>query len=345
MTAQVNAHRIKWADTLKGIGIVLVFFGHSTLTDNQVYKYIYSFHMPLFFFISGMFFKGSDKYDGIGKFILRKVNTRIVPYIAFGLLTYVIWLFQMYMYKHGPYHGAQSVPDNLLNPLLGMVCGNAGSSGELLPHNALLWFLACLFVTDIIFFSINRIINTTHSLLLILSLLSLVGYIDSLYLSIRLPFSIDVALNAVVFYGIGYISKNYLIDHNANIGIVIICLLLGFGVGYLNDAVDMYKMHYGNILLFYASSLSNIYAYIYIAKHIPSTRLITYLGQNSIVFFLLQVPAFIAAKGLVYLIFRIKVLNLEPNFAYASGFVLLSLLLLYPVSYIINSKIPIITGR
>ena len=53
--------RIAWLDTAKGIGIILVVLGHSMspiLTGHMVmeslYKFLYMFHMPLFFFLSGV---------------------------------------------------------------------------------------------------------------------------------------------------------------------------------------------------------------------------------------------------------------------------------------------------
>lgn len=44
-------------DIAKGIGIFLVVLGHFAVFASPLYHYIYLFHMPLFFFISGMFAK------------------------------------------------------------------------------------------------------------------------------------------------------------------------------------------------------------------------------------------------------------------------------------------------
>lgn len=41
-------NRIDWIDTLKGLGIFLVFLGHTALINKVIDHYIYSFHMPLF---------------------------------------------------------------------------------------------------------------------------------------------------------------------------------------------------------------------------------------------------------------------------------------------------------
>ena len=53
------AKRVEYIDIAKGIGITLVVMGHNdfALISPFAHKLIYSFHMPMFFFMSGMFFK------------------------------------------------------------------------------------------------------------------------------------------------------------------------------------------------------------------------------------------------------------------------------------------------
>jgi len=47
--------RQEWLDVLKGFGILFVVLGHA-LADGGLKTYIYAFHMPLFFFVSGYLF-------------------------------------------------------------------------------------------------------------------------------------------------------------------------------------------------------------------------------------------------------------------------------------------------
>lgn len=55
----VAVKRIGYIDIAKGIGITLVVMGHNdfSLISPFAHKLIYAFHMPMFFFMSGMFFK------------------------------------------------------------------------------------------------------------------------------------------------------------------------------------------------------------------------------------------------------------------------------------------------
>ncbi len=94
----VNTARNVWVDYAKAIGIILVVYGHvargvfnaGLINDRDLYKLvdsvIYSFHMPLFFFLSGIFFLASlAKRDSIS-FLLGKVDTIFYPYVVWSLL-------------------------------------------------------------------------------------------------------------------------------------------------------------------------------------------------------------------------------------------------------------------
>jgi len=85
--------RTAWVDYAKAIGIILVVYGHvarglvkSGILPNSSYfhavdDFIYSFHMPLFFFLSGLFFLHSMNRRGAGGVILSKIDTIVYPYI------------------------------------------------------------------------------------------------------------------------------------------------------------------------------------------------------------------------------------------------------------------------
>lgn len=93
------AARQPWADHARGIGIVLVVLGHvlggltgagvlqrSWLSD-AVYELIYSFHMPLFFLVSGVFIPPTLSRPG---FLGDKARTILYPYVVWSLLQGVI---------------------------------------------------------------------------------------------------------------------------------------------------------------------------------------------------------------------------------------------------------------
>ena len=73
--------RIEWIDALRGIGLFFVVLGHSFgYRWDPVRLWIYSFHMPLFFFISGLTFR--DESGQFFRFVLKKAKGLLLPYAA-----------------------------------------------------------------------------------------------------------------------------------------------------------------------------------------------------------------------------------------------------------------------
>lgn len=84
------SHRIEYLDIAKGIGMILVYIGHCRIPgDNPLFQWIYSFHMPLFFFISGLLFKRRD----FSLILQNKVIGLLIPYVLFSIVNYLIDLF------------------------------------------------------------------------------------------------------------------------------------------------------------------------------------------------------------------------------------------------------------
>jgi fucose 4-O-acetylase-like acetyltransferase len=83
--------RLDWVDYAKGIGIILVVVGHA-LTNikgndfcNGAAIVIYTFHMPLFFFLSGLFVQKSIN-KGDKEFIVNKIKVLLYPYFVWSLI-------------------------------------------------------------------------------------------------------------------------------------------------------------------------------------------------------------------------------------------------------------------
>lgn len=78
---------------LQCFGILLVVLGHSGENIPYLTKWIYSFHMPLFIFISGYLLDYTSK-NGIIKinyvnFIKKKIIRLLVPYLVISSLAYI----------------------------------------------------------------------------------------------------------------------------------------------------------------------------------------------------------------------------------------------------------------
>lgn len=81
-----RSSRLTALDSLRGFGILLVVLGHASRSASLV-SWIFSFHMPLFFIISGMLFHERQFLDSFKK----KVTRLLIPYLFFGIVTFVYW--------------------------------------------------------------------------------------------------------------------------------------------------------------------------------------------------------------------------------------------------------------
>lgn len=94
-----------WVDYSKAIGIILVVYGHvargifnaGIIIDEDLYNLadsiVYSFHMPLFFFLSGLFFCNSLSKRGIKGLLGSKIDTIVYPYLLWSILQGVIEVY------------------------------------------------------------------------------------------------------------------------------------------------------------------------------------------------------------------------------------------------------------
>ena len=278
-------NRINWIDVARGIGIILVIQGHS-LGAHSYRHFIYAFHMPLFFFISGLVFD-YKKYNFRQTF-KKSVKGILVPYVLFSLLSIVLWPLQIGNFEWTPYFIGKQ--------LLGIIYANS----QTLDFNLVLWFLPCLFVAKILFAFLSEKIKNTLALAVFLIGFSLLGYFAFLYFpDLTLPFGIESAVTAVVFFGLGSIVRtNYYERLNKvnrkklfyvlfiAISAVLISAALNFSL--YGRQIDIRLNNLGNYFLFYLGALSGIITTVIISIFINKNRVLEYLGKYALVLFVLH---------------------------------------------------------
>ena len=181
-------------DIMKGIGILSVLVGHWPGINEAVKTFIYSFHMPLFFLLSGYFTKTAFSLQGIKKSAQRLV----IPFLFTQLLIigwYIVYCF------------AKSDFTLLIRSVLSLVWG----SGDIIKSRfgdifvGPLWFLTALFFGKALFQLF--MLNSTKWKLLLFSLVASVGaiYLHKVTMS---PWSLLQGVGALIFIAIGWFAKN-----------------------------------------------------------------------------------------------------------------------------------------
>ncbi|EEV21074.1 acyltransferase family protein [Treponema vincentii] len=328
--------RIDWIDVAKAIGISFVIMGHLH-NPERVSAFIYAFHMPLFFFLSGMTFKKEKNFID---YLHKKIRTLLIPYFLFAIITYIFWLI---LGRHFGEDANTGIP--IIKPLIGIFYSNAIDNW--LAFNGPLWYLTCLFVVEIAYYFLSKVKKSICSAILILC--GIVGYILSLTSFIRLPWSINVGLTAIVFYGFGNLFINGIEKISLRrIFNGILCILFGiicYITSQMNGLIDMNSNFYGNIILFYLGAVSGILAMINFSKLFTNSKILIFIGRNTLVILALHGIIGSVIKGVMVFVFHLKLNILNRNVMLNLVFTLITLLLSLPIILFINRYIPELTGK
>lgn len=269
--------RIEWIDIAKGIGIILVVIGHISQIKvlNEI---IYSFHMPLFFMISGFLHK--NKND----FIKHKVRTIIFPYIFFSIITFIYWFF-----IESKFRNQQVSLKYLINIFI--ACGGEKNY----PYNAPMWFLPCLFMTEILFNILQKLEKKYTNIIIVI--LGICGYFYPKIFSIRMPFCLDVMMVAICFYYIGFMIRPIMSKINdmnieksfkISIGAIILMVLTVFLAVFENGA-NMNELKYNNMILFYLTAILGSVSIMILSMNLRS-EVIKDIGKNSLIIMCIHEP-------------------------------------------------------
>jgi len=334
----MNNTRKEWIDIAKAIGIILVVFGHLALPARMV-NFIYSFHVPLFFFLSGMTCSIKNN-STVTSFFRKKIDSIVVPYFIFSMITYGFWVLI------GRRFGADATYNiEPLKPFLGIFYSNGVDFW--MQHNTPLWFLTCLFVTEAVFYLIFKLKRTVVAVVLIAALAAL-GFFWVSVNGPRLPWGINIALCALPIFSAGYFSKS-IFDGLSNKSLICIticlCLFVSIIVSSSNGRIDMNYWEYGNVALFYVGAFSGVLMVISLSKLIECNGFLAWVGKNTLVILCLHNLAFTFVRGIMVYIFHVN-LNVFTGAIFLNViFCVLSIFILIPVAIGINNYAPWIIGK
>lgn len=203
--------RLTWVDALKGFLMILVVVGHYPGDLSfPLAQYIYWFHMPAFFILSGLFFKPVLEKGQLKGAIHKRFMQLLVPYLFFVLLITVI--------RYGMEIGSGNFDLSwYLQDFGTLLVGGRFARGAY----GVIWFVTTLFFTYAIFLFMTRYLNRTKQFILLAVFYVLAqaeGYFamtiiggtpDEASQVIPMLWNADVALIAVVYFAIGYYLKNF----------------------------------------------------------------------------------------------------------------------------------------
>lgn len=258
--------KIEWVYTLKTLGILAVVLGHIA---SPLGVFIFSWHMPLFFMMSGFFIKFDVSFKA---FVVKDFKRFMIPYFLFSVIALVAETLKRIVLHR------ESL--DYLEELQGVFLWMDMAS-LIHTYAFVLWFLPALFFARVTLVFIDRYIHTIFSQFLVVSIL----FMSSFYINV--PFGFDNAMNALLFVFIGSIYFRFYQDNK--ILYILPFLVLGLYLTFGLPLLDMASKSYGSVFITILWSLSIIGSWILVLKYLNyQSKIVAIWGSNTMLLFIVH---------------------------------------------------------
>lgn len=294
-----KSERYVFIDFIKAIGIMLVILGHINFANQGIKAWIYSFHMPVFFFASGLLLKnnGLETTGDLLIFLKKKANALLIPYFLWAIIYASLSIKNLLKILYGSYR---------------MISGAGALSS--------LWFLLDLFIAFCLY-AITRYVLKNRLNSIVKILLILCAFLVSELLprvSIGYPWGLNVGFAAFGFLLLGNLCfpiicdfRRFVSQKKAGILIsaILACIFLAGTFLYKMNIPEqgnilMANAVYGNIVFFVLTSVCGIMFVVCVSilleLCLPAfwESKLTFVGKNTLCIFAVQKPIIAVFKKL-----------------------------------------------
>lgn len=238
---------------LSALAIIFVVLGHISGTHEGIFTVsglflFYSFHVPLFLFISGYFYQEKAE-DKMGWFILKKAKTLLLPFFALSL---VFLLFQTLLHMKGfTFGNTFSFYNWLVWPWVKIQTPDFSVAG---------WYLIAFFLSIVVYACIHKLCRLLIKNAFIRELLLLIFYLGLGMAAVLVNNRLAVSETAVVylrsvvmlfFLQLGFFYRSYLEQRDKMPNIpylaIILCLRFALSIAFrysrIPDWYGLYGLH------------------------------------------------------------------------------------------------------
>ena len=326
--------RILYIDYMKAIAMILVIMGHVNFANGDVKAWIYSFHMPAFFFCTGLVLRA--EIISFKDTLQKKFRRLMLPYLLWALLYAKFTVPHCMKIVYGSYWS---------------IAGSGSSTN--------LWFLPVMFMALFFFYLYVKtgLANRLFCKYLLMVTTFVIGCLLP-HLKFGYPWGADVAFVAFAFILFGNISQDYIMRlfsfFKAHFSMALtitllffLLMLVGTQTYHLNDPsggwVQMKIASYGNYGLFALTAVLGTLMLLFLSIFIEllderGNKWLSFVGQNTLCIFVVHKPIINCFKVLFQ---YVQTPDMIALFVTTIGTLMLSCL----ICVIINKYLPILAGK
>ena len=330
--------RVFWIDNCKALAISLVALGHiqSVFLANEI---IFAFALPSFFFLSGYTFERSAK-SSFWELVQKKFRSLVIPYFGFSAILFAFW-FLVRRHFGMSVQAEVSPVDVLLQILWG-----TNSDFFVTP----LWFLTCLFMTEICFWLLCRLHRAVAAVVVVTLFVYGIYYwysMDLLHLS-HAFWNVDQLCFYLYFFSAGYVFfkkgwiEKLLGVKKRNVLLVAVSALIFAGAFWIREN----SSSMGLVLPMQALMCNaGLLAFLAVVKTIPENIVLNFIGQNTLTILALHLMVQSLLRGALAGVFHMDVAMLGNSFLVGVALTVITLVLLVPEILLINRFTPWLAGK
>jgi fucose 4-O-acetylase-like acetyltransferase len=342
----------------KGIGIFFVVLGHMEDIATGTRVWISSFHMPLFFIVSGilMAVKAEPSADFMES-VKKRFRGIIIPYLWFSLSYFIIDIGNLNVVHNidlrtfivdtidsATFYGMSVLW--FLPALFLASCGFLYLKKKL-PDKILSWLLIVIAVAAyVIKLQFAKLYSANEDSLLITSLIKI------LYIFLR-------AAVAQSFVGYGYYAKvlfdkctdcgskirGFVSSRTGSFVSAVVLLAINIAVAMPNGCADLRNILLNNVPMYFVAAFAGSFGIIQLCKAIPPVGVITYFGRNSLIVMACHINYYILYAG-IKLAWLVDSFNKHArHYVFVAVVIITVFALSFIVIEVINRWFPFVIGK
>lgn len=304
----------------KAIGIILMVIGHSGC-PLMLFRFIYLFHMPLFFFCSGIFFKEMLSKNGVAIYLKKRVRGLYIPFVkwavAFLLLHNLFVMIGIYNSNYGYDGGSSQYSLTDIMQKFFSIIFSMHDYEELLGG---FWFIRALFITSLLIALVSLMWRKSYKYkheILCLFFLALTVLIRRFFPDPEFWRDLSMGAFGAFFYMLGHLVIPYAGYWQNKCGAILCTLILVLSYYYFKDGISM-GCGFNKVVPFSVSAISGTMLTLYVSNMIEKKRLaiksaLYYIGNHTLDILALHFLSFRFVNYIIVVIYGINVSHIAEH--------------------------------